>query len=110
MRLVALHVAAPRCFSPVGLFLCFTPVGLFLFFAFLGGCRSFHSVGKTLRAKAKLVSGYSLLEFFFVRLTVCLSFPIKKFNSNVDSVSVVVKSGITISDITSPNFFSLCDC
>ena len=27
-------------------------VGLFLFFAFLGGCRSFHSVGKTLRAKA----------------------------------------------------------
>ena len=44
-------------------FVCFTsfhvygslpraPVGLFLFFAFLGGCRSFHSVGKTLRAKA----------------------------------------------------------
>ena len=59
---------------------------------------------------AKLVSCYSLLESFFVRLTVCLSFPIKKFNSNVDSVSVVAKSGITISEITSPNFFSLCDC
>ena len=38
----------------VSMFQCFTPVGLFQFFAFLGGCRSFHSVGKTLRAEAKI--------------------------------------------------------
>ena len=73
-----LHVAVPRCFTPVGLFLCFTPVGLFLFFAFLGGCRSFHSVGKTLRAKAKLVSGYSLLESFFCALNGVFEFSNKE--------------------------------
>ena len=46
---------------------------------------------------------------FFVRFTVCFSLPMKKSNSNVDSVSEVSKSGITISAITSPKRLSLSD-
>ena len=43
---------------------------------------------------------------FFTLLTVCFIFPIKKFSSNVDSVSDVSKSGITISERTSPKCFN----
>ena len=90
---------------------CYVTCGCATLFHALWACfKVSYLTSFTKLAEAKLVSGYSLLESFFVRLTVCLSFPIKKFNSNVDSVSVVVKSGITISDITSPKRFKRSDC
>ncbi len=58
-----------------------------------------------------LSSPDSILVFdFLTRFTVCLIFPIKKFSSNVDSVSEVSKSDITISDSTLPKccIFDVC--
>ncbi len=47
---------------------------------------------------------------FLMRRTVCLIFPIKKFSSSDDSVSTVSRSGIIMSERTSPKLciFFIC--
>ena len=49
-------------------------------------------------------------EAFLMRRTVCLILPIKKFSSRDDSVSTVSRSGMMMSDNTSPKLCILFIC